>query len=127
MQSLDKKTKTVKAIYCCYDLFSKTDVRVEVSYPGSSQAYALGETKDKRYSVDWPNTYLSAQLRQFRAEPCYVCRVISNEPGPAQLKDLMAQVRQTYTKKIFPQCDFDKLRYGPSLLLYEMTQRMLKT
>lgn len=85
LQCTDKKTKSVRAYFCCYDIFTKTDVRVEVSFPGSTQTYALGECQDKRYAIDWSNAFLSSQLRSFRAQPCYVCRVIIHEPGVQQL------------------------------------------
>lgn len=50
-----KKCKVTKAIFCAYDIFSKQDVRVEVTYPGGTQAYSLSECAISA-TVDWANT-----------------------------------------------------------------------
>ncbi len=40
---IEKKCKVIQGIYCCYDIVKKTDIRVEVSFPGSTNVYAFDE------------------------------------------------------------------------------------
>jgi len=71
--------------------------------------------------VDWETTSLSSKLRQFRMQACYVARVVVVEPSLKDLEELFKQMRSVYQRKLYPSMEFDKLRYGPSLLLYEVT------
>ncbi|KAI0233732.1 bud site selection protein [Massospora cicadina] len=60
-------------LYCCYNAFSRVDVRVEVSIPGGVEAYAVdglsaysadGRTKKIPIKEEyWAETYVSAVLR----------------------------------------------------------------
>ncbi|KAI8338888.1 Chs5p-Arf1p-binding proteins-domain-containing protein [Chlamydoabsidia padenii] len=52
-------------IYCCFDAFSRVDVRVEVKIPGGVESYYVN-TRGERYEATaniWQETYLSAVLR----------------------------------------------------------------
>ncbi|KAL4399470.1 bud site selection protein [Malassezia pachydermatis] len=52
-------------VYCCYNAFSRVDLRVEVCIPGSVQTYvvnARGERSEPTPEL-WQETYLSAILR----------------------------------------------------------------
>lgn len=57
--------KIQSAIYCCYNPFSRVDTRVLVQFPGSVEAYVVGDQGDKHPASDriWLETYLSAMLR----------------------------------------------------------------
>lgn len=58
--------KVKSGIYCCYNAFSRTDVRVLVQIPGSVEAYTVDEFGDKRRASSedmWIETYLSGMLR----------------------------------------------------------------
>ncbi|KAL7269104.1 bud site selection protein [Rhizina undulata] len=54
-------------IYCCYNAFSRVDMRVEVKIPGSVEAYVIDERGDKRVATEalWLETYLCGVLRAF--------------------------------------------------------------
>lgn len=54
-------------IYCCYNAFSRVDMRVEVKIPGSVEAYAVDERGEKRVASEilWLETYLCGVLRAF--------------------------------------------------------------
>jgi len=52
-------------VYCCFNAFSRVDLRVEVCIPGSVQAYtvnARGERGEATPEI-WQETYLSGVLR----------------------------------------------------------------
>lgn len=52
-------------VYCCFNAFSRVDLRVELSIPGSVEAYvvnARGERSEATQEM-WQETYLSAILR----------------------------------------------------------------
>ncbi|KAI8089750.1 Chs5p-Arf1p-binding proteins-domain-containing protein [Halteromyces radiatus] len=52
-------------IYCCFNAFSRVDVRVEVKIPGGVESYYVdvrGERHEATSSI-WQETYLSAVLR----------------------------------------------------------------
>lgn len=57
--------KVHSGVYCSYNAFSRSDVRVLVKIPGSVEAYVVDERGDKRPATDqaWAETYLSAMLR----------------------------------------------------------------
>ncbi|KAI9296274.1 chaps-domain-containing protein [Neoconidiobolus thromboides FSU 785] len=52
-------------IYCCYNAFSRVDIRVEVKIPGGVEAYAVNNKAEKIPIKDeyWVETYISAVLR----------------------------------------------------------------
>ncbi|KAI9313962.1 Chs5p-Arf1p-binding proteins-domain-containing protein [Dichotomocladium elegans] len=52
-------------IYCCFNAFSRVDVRVEVKIPGGVESYVV-DARGERHeatSATWQETYLSAVLR----------------------------------------------------------------
>ncbi|KAF9920865.1 hypothetical protein FBU30_009187 [Linnemannia zychae] len=52
-------------VYCCYNAFSRVDVRVEVKIPGGVESYAInlrGERQEATPAI-WQETYMSAMLR----------------------------------------------------------------
>ncbi|KAF8748412.1 ChAPs (Chs5p-Arf1p-binding proteins) [Rhizoctonia solani] len=51
--------------YCCYNAFSRLDVRVDVKIPGGVQAYCIDLRGDRHEATPaiWQETYLSALLR----------------------------------------------------------------
>lgn len=57
--------KVHTGVYCSYNAFSRSDVRVLVKIPGSVEAYVVDYRGDKRPATDqaWTETYLSAMLR----------------------------------------------------------------
>ncbi|KAI9800530.1 MAG: hypothetical protein M1825_004079 [Sarcosagium campestre] len=63
----DKSQKVVSGVYCCYNAFSRIDMRVQVTIPGSVESYCLDERGDRRTANDqlWLETYLSAVLRAY--------------------------------------------------------------
>ncbi|KAA8892744.1 Chs5p-Arf1p-binding proteins-domain-containing protein [Sphaerosporella brunnea] len=68
-------------IYCCYNAFSRVDMRVNVTIPGTVDAYAVDERGEKRKATDelWLETYLCSVLRAFSyaeegATPIIGCR-----------------------------------------------------
>ncbi|KAI5795423.1 Chs5p-Arf1p-binding proteins-domain-containing protein [Peziza echinospora] len=59
--------KITTGIYCCYNAFSRVDMRVEVKIPGGVDAYAVDERGEKRVATEalWLETYLCGVLRAF--------------------------------------------------------------
>ncbi|CCX34663.1 Chs5p-Arf1p-binding proteins-domain-containing protein [Pyronema domesticum] len=53
--------------YCCYNAFSRVDMRVVVTIPGSVESFAVDERGEKRKTTDalWLETYLCSVLRAF--------------------------------------------------------------
>ncbi|KAG0216425.1 hypothetical protein BGX31_000608, partial [Mortierella sp. GBA43] len=52
-------------VYCCYNAFSRVDVRVEVKIPGGVESYVVnvrGERQEATAAI-WLETYVSAMLR----------------------------------------------------------------
>ncbi|KAG0075099.1 hypothetical protein BGZ93_000822 [Podila epicladia] len=52
-------------VYCCYNAFSRVDVRVEVKIPGGVESYAVnvrGERQEATAAI-WQETYITAMLR----------------------------------------------------------------
>ena len=67
-------------------------------------------------------------MRAYRMETCFVARVVVKEPNRSQVASYLEIIKEYYQKKKnFPRCDFDKLQYGPSLMLYEITRHMIQT
>ncbi|TIC03342.1 bud site selection-related protein [Wallemia mellicola] len=57
--------KVRSGTYCCYNAFSRLDVRVQVSIPGGVDSYAV-DLRGQRHELSsdlWLETYLSAHLR----------------------------------------------------------------
>lgn len=53
-------------VYCCYNAFSRVDIRVVVKIPGGVESYAvnaMGEGRQDITPLMWQETYLSAILR----------------------------------------------------------------
>lgn len=52
-------------VFCCYNAFSRLDVRVEVCIPGSVQTYTVNARGERGNATPeiWQETYLSAALR----------------------------------------------------------------
>ncbi|KAI9678769.1 MAG: hypothetical protein M1817_005826 [Caeruleum heppii] len=63
----DKTQKVVSGLYCCYNAFSRIDMRVQVTIPGSVESYCVDERGDKRGATEslWLETYLCAVLRAY--------------------------------------------------------------
>lgn len=59
--------RITKGTYCCYNAFSRVDMRVEVKIPGSVETYAVNERGEKNKATDalWLETYLCGVLRAF--------------------------------------------------------------
>ncbi|KAL7902774.1 chaps domain-containing protein [Trichoderma sp. SZMC 28014] len=60
-------SKTVAGVYCCYNAFSRVDMRVHVTIPGTVESYCVDERGDKRKASDdlWLETYLCSVLRAY--------------------------------------------------------------
>ncbi|KAF2673164.1 putative clathrin-coated vesiclec protein [Microthyrium microscopicum] len=63
----DKTTKVTSGAYCCYNAFSRLDMRVQVQIPGTVESYCIDERGEKREATDelWLETYLCGVLRAF--------------------------------------------------------------
>lgn len=60
--------KVTQGTYCCFNAFSRVDVRVEVKIPGGVDAYVV-DLRGERHEASpqiWQETYLSALLRAIR-------------------------------------------------------------
>jgi Chs5-Arf1p-binding protein BUD7/BCH1 len=57
----------VEGLYCCYNAFSRIDMRVHVTIPGSVEAYCIDERGEKRAATEalWLETYLCSVLRAY--------------------------------------------------------------
>lgn len=60
-------TRIVEGVYCCYNAFSRLDMRVHVSIPGTVESYCVDERGEKRKASDdlWLETYLCSVLRAY--------------------------------------------------------------
>lgn len=60
-------SKIVEGVYCCYNAFSRLDMRVHVTIPGSVDSYCIDERGEKRVASDelWLETYLCSVLRAY--------------------------------------------------------------
>ncbi|KAL8908663.1 MAG: hypothetical protein Q9171_005345 [Xanthocarpia ochracea] len=63
----DKSSKVIQGLYCCYNAFSRLDMRVEVKIPGGVESYCIDERGDKRVASDalWIETFLCGVLRAY--------------------------------------------------------------
>jgi len=59
--------KTLEGTYCCYNAFSRVDMRVHAPFPGSVESYCVDERGEKRKTTDelWLETYLCSVLRAY--------------------------------------------------------------
>ncbi|KDQ10467.1 hypothetical protein BOTBODRAFT_36171 [Botryobasidium botryosum FD-172 SS1] len=57
--------KVRSGCYCCFNAFSRVDVRVDVKIPGGVHAYVIDQRGDRHEATPdiWQETYLSAILR----------------------------------------------------------------
>ncbi|KAI9771623.1 MAG: hypothetical protein M1840_001838 [Geoglossum simile] len=65
--SHDRSHKITSGLYCCYNAFSRLDMRVQVTIPGSVDSYCIDERGDKRAATEdlWLETYLCGVLRAY--------------------------------------------------------------
>lgn len=63
----DKTQKVISGLYCCYNAFSRLDMRVDVKIPGGVESYCIDERGDKRVASDtlWLETFLCGVLRAY--------------------------------------------------------------
>ncbi|KAJ2903322.1 hypothetical protein MKZ38_010073 [Zalerion maritima] len=59
--------KIVEGLYCCYNAFSRLDMRVHVTIPGTVEAYCVDERGEKKKATEelWLETYLCSVLRAY--------------------------------------------------------------
>ncbi|KAI0404571.1 chaps-domain-containing protein [Xylaria palmicola] len=59
--------KIVEGVYCCYNAFSRLDMRVHVTIPGTVEAFCVDERGEKCKATDelWLETYLCSVLRAY--------------------------------------------------------------
>ncbi|KAI2626261.1 chaps-domain-containing protein [Xylaria nigripes] len=59
--------KIVEGVYCCYNAFSRVDMRVHVTIPGTVEAICVDERGEKHKATDdlWLETYLCSVLRAY--------------------------------------------------------------
>ncbi|KXX78503.1 Bud site selection protein 7 [Madurella mycetomatis] len=60
-------TKTLEGTYCCYNAFSRVDMRVHAPFPGSVESYCVDERGEKKKATEelWLETYLCSVLRAY--------------------------------------------------------------
>lgn len=60
-------SKIVEGVYCCYNAFSRLDMRIHVSIPGTVESYCVDERGEKSKASDdlWLETYLCSVLRAY--------------------------------------------------------------
>ncbi|KAK4097246.1 chaps-domain-containing protein [Parathielavia hyrcaniae] len=60
-------SKTLEGTYCCYNAFSRVDMRVHAPFPGSVESYCIDDRGEKRKATDelWLETYLCSVLRAY--------------------------------------------------------------
>lgn len=60
-------TKIIEGVYCCYNAFSRLDMRVHVTIPGTVESYCVDERGEKRKATEdlWLETYLCSVLRAY--------------------------------------------------------------
>jgi len=59
--------KVVEGLYCCYNAFSRLDMRVHVTIPGTVESYCVDERGEKRPATNelWLETYLCSVIRAY--------------------------------------------------------------
>ena len=59
--------KVSSGLYCCYNAFSRVDMRVQVQIPGTVESYCVSERGDKMEATEehWLETYLCSVLRAY--------------------------------------------------------------
>lgn len=63
----DKTQRITSGLYCCYNAFSRLDMRVQVQIPGTVESYCVNERGDKLEASEehWLETYLCSILRAY--------------------------------------------------------------
>ncbi|KAI9791310.1 MAG: hypothetical protein M1816_004091 [Peltula sp. TS41687] len=63
----EKSQKVISGIYCCYNAFSRLDMRVQVTIPGSVESYCIDDRGLRHEATEnlWLETYLCAVLRAY--------------------------------------------------------------
>lgn len=75
----EEKSTIVKALVCIFNVFTRRDIRIEMTFPGTVKVFGLDMTSnavhDKISDVEWKEAYLSSILRAFdvSAIPDYAC------------------------------------------------------
>ncbi|KAK4541189.1 hypothetical protein LTR36_008263 [Oleoguttula mirabilis] len=66
-QPNDKQHKVISGLYCCYNAFSRVDMRVQVQIPGTVESYCVDERGNKLEATEehWLETYLCSVLRAY--------------------------------------------------------------
>jgi len=67
--------RIANGIYCCYNAFSKVDIRVEVQIPGGVVCYMIDSNKKRCTIIDeslWNEAYVSAILRAILYDDDYI-------------------------------------------------------
>ncbi|GIZ45918.1 hypothetical protein CKM354_000906400 [Cercospora kikuchii] len=59
--------KVISGTYCCYNAFSRVDMRVQVQIPGTVESYCVDERGNKLEATEehWLETYLCSVLRAY--------------------------------------------------------------
>nr|OQO26576.1 hypothetical protein B0A51_06767 [Rachicladosporium sp. CCFEE 5018] len=63
----DKINRVTSGLYCCYNAFSRVDMRVQVQIPGTVESYCVDERGNKLEATEehWLETYLCSVLRAY--------------------------------------------------------------
>ncbi|KAI9893446.1 MAG: hypothetical protein M1814_006743 [Vezdaea aestivalis] len=63
----EKGTKVVSGLYCCFNAFSRLDMRVQVNIPGTLESFCVDERGEKQATTEemWLEAYLCGILRAY--------------------------------------------------------------
>ncbi|KAK0387033.1 hypothetical protein NLU13_5347 [Sarocladium strictum] len=66
-QGPNATTRVAEGVYCCYNAFSRLDMRIHVTIPGTVESYCVDERGEKRKASDelWLETLLCTVLRAY--------------------------------------------------------------
>ena len=94
---LDRIEQTLTT-FCSYDMVTKRDIRVEISFPGSTNVIAYDQDGERSTikGSEWNYIFVSSQLRSFYQRACYVGRSVQLLQSISSFEDFLIVVRSMY-------------------------------